>query len=68
MPCNLGAQAAELQDAHTLILTIREGKYHQVKRMVAAAGNRVEQLHRLQFGNWDTQDLDFGEWRFVRTE
>ena len=64
----VAAQAAELQDAHTLILTIREGKYHQVKRMVAAAGNRVEQLHRLQFGNWDTQDLDFGEWRFVRVE
>ena len=64
----VAAQAAELHDAYTLILTIREGKYHQVKRMVAAAGNRVEQLHRLQFGLWDTQDLDFGEWRFVRVE
>ena len=64
----VAAQAAELHDAHTLILTIREGKYHQVKRMVAAAGNRVEQLHRLQFGLWDTQDLQAGEWRFVRVE
>ena len=64
----VAAQAAELHDAHTLILTIREGKYHQVKRMVAAAGNRVEHLHRLQFGPWDTQDLQAGEWRFIRVE
>ena len=64
----VSAQAAELHDAHTLILTIREGKYHQVKRMVAAAGNRVEHLHRLQFGPWDTQDLQAGEWRFIRVE
>lgn len=64
----VAAQAAELHDAHTLILTIREGKYHQVKRMVAAAGNRVEHLHRLQFGLWDTQDLQAGEWRFVHVE
>ena len=64
----VAAQAAELHDTHTLILTIREGKYHQVKRMVAAAGNRVEHLHRLQFGPWDTQDLQAGEWRFIRVE
>ena len=36
--------------------------------MVAAAGNRVEHLHRLQFGPWDTQDLQAGEWRFIRVE
>ena len=59
------ADHAELQDAHTLLLTISEGKYHQVKRMVAAAGNRVLSLHRLRFGEWDTQDLQEGEWRFV---
>ena len=64
----VAAQAAKLHDAYTLILTIREGKYHQVKRMVAAAGNRVEHLHRLQFGPWDTQDLQAGEWRFIRVE
>ena len=36
-----------------------------MKRMVAAAGNRVEALHRERFGQWDTQDLELGEWRFV---
>jgi len=31
-------------------LTISEGRYHQVKRMLAAVGNHVEGLHRLQIG------------------
>jgi 16S rRNA pseudouridine516 synthase len=35
----------------TLRLTLTEGKYHQVKRMVAAVGNRVEGLHRSSFGS-----------------
>ena len=34
----------------TLRLTLLEGKYHQVKRMLAAVGNRVEALHRSAFG------------------
>jgi 16S rRNA pseudouridine516 synthase len=44
------AIAAQAIDAHLLELTIAEGKYHQVKRMVAAAGNRVEALHRATIG------------------
>ena len=31
-------------------LTIREGRYHQIKRMLAATGNHVTALHRLQIG------------------
>ena len=31
-------------------IRIREGKYHQVKRMFAAVGNHVEQLRRIQIG------------------
>ena len=31
---------------HEVLLTISEGRYHQVKRMFAAMGNRVEKLHR----------------------
>ncbi|TBR38253.1 pseudouridine synthase [Marinomonas agarivorans] len=33
-------------------LTITEGKYHQVKRMLAAVGNRVDALHRTQIGEF----------------
>ncbi len=61
----VSASAAELHNSMTLLLTIHEGKYHQVKRMVAAAGNRVEQLHRLRFGNWDNAGLMPGEWKFI---
>ena len=61
----VAADAAELADPHTLLLTISAGRYHQVKRMVAAAGNRVESLHRLRFGAWDCEDLAPGQWRFV---
>ncbi|MDR0248003.1 MAG: pseudouridine synthase [Burkholderiales bacterium] len=49
-PAPLAALSAQQIDAHTLALSIDQGKYHQVKRMVAAAGNRVEALHRAGFG------------------
>lgn len=37
-------------DAHNVYLKIQEGKYHQVKRMFAAIGNRVIALHREAIG------------------
>lgn len=57
------AAACEPIDAHTLWLTITEGKYHQVKRMVAAAGNRVEALHRQRVGGLQLPEvLEPGDW------
>jgi 16S rRNA pseudouridine516 synthase len=51
---------------HGLQLTLTEGKYHQVKRMVAAVGNRVEGLHRTQFGSLQLPtDLAPGQWRWL---
>lgn len=41
-----------LLDAHTLEMVLDEGRYHQVKRMLAAVGNRCEALHRVAFGPW----------------
>lgn len=52
-------------EPHTLLLSIDQGKYHQVKRMVAAAGNRVEALHRQRFGQLDLGALAPGEWRYL---
>ncbi|EUC17267.1 ribosomal small subunit pseudouridine synthase A [Burkholderia sp. YR290] len=46
----IAAVAAHARGDHALELTVLEGKYHQVKRMVAAAGNRVEALHRERIG------------------
>ena len=46
------------------LLTITEGKFHQVKRMFAAVGNRVVSLHREKIG--DVQlDVALGEWRYL---
>lgn len=47
-------------------LTLTEGKYHQVKRMVAAAGNRVEALQRVAVGSLKLPgDLPEGGWRWL---
>jgi len=46
-----------------VLLTITEGKYHQVKRMFAAVGNRVVGLHREKIGGIELGELALGEWR-----
>ena len=47
-------------------LTISEGKYHQVKRMFAAVGNLVIELHREQIGDIELDSsLELGEWRYL---
>lgn len=65
-PEPIRAAAAEIAGEHLLRLTVTEGKYHQVKRMVAAAGNRVEALHREAVGELALPaDLKPGEWRWL---
>ena len=51
-----------------VLLTITEGKYHQVKRMFAAVGNKVIALHREQIGNIELGDLSAGDWRELTEE
>lgn len=52
-----------------LILSVTGGKYHQVKRMIAAAGNRVEALSRQGVGQLSLpQDLAPGQWRWLSTD
>ena len=65
-PQPIFAAAAEIAGENLLRLTITEGKYHQVKRMVAAAGNRVEALHREAVGALTLPPgLKPGEWRWL---
>jgi len=55
--------------SHVLELTLTQGKFHQVKRMVAAVGNRVEQLHRFRIGALELpEDLGPGQWRWLQAE
>ena len=65
-PKPVRAAACEAVDSHHLRLTLTEGKYHQVKRMVAAVGNRVEALHRSRIGGLQLDPgLAPGQWRWL---
>lgn len=65
-PKPVRAAACEAVSSHHLRLTLTEGKYHQVKRMVAAVSNRVEALHRSQIGALRLpDDLAPGQWRWL---
>ncbi|MFT6085659.1 MAG: 16S rRNA pseudouridine516 synthase [Glaciecola sp.] len=46
------------------LLTITEGKFHQVKRMFASVGNRVVSLHREKIGDISL-DVGVGQWRHL---
>lgn len=50
-----------------VLLTITEGKFHQVKRMFAAVGNRVVSLHREQIGDISL-DVELGQWRYLTND
>jgi 16S rRNA pseudouridine516 synthase len=68
-PKPVAALDARLIDALTLELTLSEGKYHQVKRMLAAVGNRVEALHRSAIGTHQLRsDCAEGQWYWLSDE
>lgn len=61
------AELSFSDDTHaTLILT--EGKYHQVKRMMAYFGNKVIKLHRASIGSITLDGLQMGECRFLTVD
>lgn len=65
-PEPIAAAACGIVGENVLRLTLTGGKYHQVKRMVAAAGNRVDALHREAIGDLLLpDDLKPGEWRWL---
>jgi 16S rRNA pseudouridine516 synthase len=65
-PRPVRAAACEVTGERELRLTLTEGKYHQVKRMVAAVGNRVVALHRASIGALVLPpDLLPGQWRWL---
>lgn len=59
----------EILSEKEVLLTIQEGKYHQVKRMFASQGNSVVGLHREQIGEIVLDPaLELGEWRYLTDE
>jgi 16S rRNA pseudouridine516 synthase len=66
-PAPLAAESCSMTDANKLEIVLEQGKYHQVKRMLAAAGNHCTALHRSQIGNLKLADLNLasGEWCYL---
>ena len=68
-PAPIAASDAEALGERLLRLTVTEGKYHQVKRMVAAVSNRVDALHRVSIGAYVLPaTLKPGEWTWLTEE
>jgi len=58
-----------LIDNKTMSLTITEGRFHQIKRMLVTCGNEVSYLKRLRMGPISLDDnLDSGEWRLLSAQ
>ncbi len=68
-PVPVAALRCERDGEAALRLALAEGKYHQVKRMIAAAGNHVVALHREAIGDYRLpDDLAPGAWRWLAAD
>jgi 16S rRNA pseudouridine516 synthase len=69
-PAPLAAQTCVQRGTHQLEIVLEQGKYHQVKRMLAAAGNHCSALHRSAIGGLtlDALGLAEGEWCYLSAE
>jgi 16S rRNA pseudouridine516 synthase len=59
----LAPASLEVLEPRRARLTIAEGRYHQVRRMFAAVGNHVAELHRSRIGGLTLGALEIGKWR-----
>lgn len=67
LPADL--EILEESDISKVSITVKEGKYHQVKRMFEALGKKVVYLKRLKMGNLELdKTLELGEYRELTEE
>ncbi|MES2150396.1 MAG: 16S rRNA pseudouridine(516) synthase [Pseudomonadota bacterium] len=66
-PAPLAALSCVQRGEHLLEIVLEQGKYHQVKRMLAAAGNHCSALHRSAIGGLTLASLGIaeGEWCYL---
>ena len=66
-PAPLAALICRMLDTHQLEIVLEQGKYHQVKRMLAAAGNHCDSLRRTEIGRLKLDELGLaeGEWCYL---
>ncbi len=69
-PAPLAAVSCRMIANHQIEIVLEQGKYHQVKRMLAAAGNHCSALSRSQIGGLklDALGLAAGEWCYLNDE
>jgi 16S rRNA pseudouridine516 synthase len=69
-PAPLAALSCVARGTHQLEIVLEQGKYHQVKRMLAAAENHCSALHRSAIGGLtlDSLGLAEGEWCYLSAE
>jgi 16S rRNA pseudouridine516 synthase len=69
-PAPLAAQTCRMLGENQLEIVLEQGKYHQVKRMLAAAGNHCSALTRVAIGELTLASLNLkeGEWTYLDAE
>lgn len=69
-PAPLAALTCMQRGEHQLEIVLEQGKYHQVKRMLAAAGNHCSALHRCAIGSLTLESLGIaeGQWCFLEQD
>ena len=69
-PAPLAAQACRQLDSHRIEIVLDQGKYHQVKRMLVAAGSHCDSLTRTAIGGLKLENfgLKEGEWCYLEPE
>lgn len=68
-PAPLAAVSCNKVGEHEIEIVLEQGKYHQVKRMLAAAGNHCAALRRIAIGALTLEDLGLeeGEWCYLES-
>jgi 16S rRNA pseudouridine516 synthase len=66
-PAPIAAQHCQALDGQRIEIILEQGKYHQVKRMLAAAGNHCAALERVAIGGLRLEQLglESGQWRYL---
>ena len=59
---------AEKIDSKKIFLTIKEGKFHQVKKMLEAVNNKVIYLKRVKFGKLELKSLELGDVKEIKID
>ena len=53
----------KMEDTQKGIITLEEGKYHEIKKMFLSLNNRILSLHRIMYGGIELGDLRYGSYR-----